>query len=75
MSSKHAKKKKEIPKYKPREKGRGNPLTTDYEYDADEWEFIQAVEKYKKEKKRPFPSFAELLGVAKGLGYKKDKTS
>ena len=34
-------------------------------------EFIQAVEAYKAEKGRSFPSWTEVLGILKSLGYRK----
>lgn len=41
------------------------------EYGEDEVEFMLAVEKYKREKRRPFPTSHEILAVAKSLGYRK----
>ena len=38
---------------------------------ADEIEFGRAIEKYKREHHRPWPTFAEVLQVAKSLGYEK----
>ncbi len=40
-------------------------------YDPDEEEFIRAMQKYMAEKKVRFPSFTEVLQVAKSLGYRK----
>jgi hypothetical protein len=40
-------------------------------YDDDETEFLKAVERYKRERRRPFPTLSELLGVLKGLGWRK----
>ncbi len=49
-----------------------SPLTyDDPEYDADDCEFMRAVEAYKKRTGRRFPSNCELLGIAKSLGYRK----
>ncbi len=39
--------------------------------DADDLEFIKAIEAYKEEKGRPFPSWSEVLKILKLLGYKK----
>ncbi|MEZ6194294.1 MAG: hypothetical protein R3F20_00990 [Planctomycetota bacterium] len=39
--------------------------------DADELEFIQALEDYKRRHERPFPSWSEVLHVLKSLGYAK----
>lgn len=41
------------------------------EYTDDEREFMLAVERYKREKRRPFPTCREILAVAKSLGYRK----
>ena len=42
------------------------------EYTEDEMQFMMAMEKYKREK-NPYPSYAEVLEVAKSLGYRKDQ--
>ena len=39
--------------------------------DGDALEFIQAVEKYRKDKGRPFPAWTEILQIVKSLGYRK----
>jgi hypothetical protein len=39
------------------------------EYDADEIEFLMAMELYRR--KRPFPTWTEVLKVLKSLGYRK----
>lgn len=44
------------------------------DYTADEIEFIKAMEAYKRRTKRKFPTFTEVLAVAKSLGYRKGKT-
>ena len=41
------------------------------EYSADEVEFMMAMEKFKREKKRPFPKCSEILEVLRSLGYRK----
>ncbi len=35
----------------------------------EEWEFCQAMERFKLETKNPFPSWSEALAILKGLGY------
>lgn len=45
--------------------------STDMPYSSEEFEFIQAVEAYKKQNKVKFPTFSEILAVAKALGYRK----
>jgi len=37
----------------------------------DQFEFLMAINKYKKVNKVPFPSFTEILEIAKALGYRK----
>lgn len=45
--------------------------TSDRHYDADEAEFLKAMERFKREHKRPFPSWSDTLAVLKGLGWRK----
>lgn len=37
----------------------------------EELEFIQAIEKFKRDNGQPFPSWSEVLGIVKKLGYRK----
>jgi hypothetical protein len=37
----------------------------------EEREFVEAVERYKRQTRRRFPSWSELLRLAKRLGYRK----
>ena len=39
------------------------------EMPADVLEFITAIERYKRTRQRPFPSWSEVLDVLKALGY------
>lgn len=48
-----------------------NPMTSEVDYAADEVEFMKAVERYKREHRRPFPTTREILAIVVGLGYKK----
>jgi hypothetical protein len=41
------------------------------DYSDAECEFILAMERYKRETRRRFPSWHEVLGVLKSLGYRK----
>lgn len=41
------------------------------DYTADELEFLRAMEAYRQVNRRPFPSFTEVLAVAKSLGYRR----
>ncbi len=40
-------------------------------YADEEREFLMAMDTYKREKNRPFPTWKEVLKVIKGLGYVK----
>ena len=40
--------------------------------DEEALEFIKAIEAYKEEKGRPFPSWTEVLLILKNLGYRRD---
>lgn len=42
---------------------------------TDEVEFIMAMDRYKREKCRPFPTWREVLAVLVSLGYKKESPS
>ena len=37
----------------------------------EQFEFLLAVNEYKKVNKRPFPTWTEVLDVIKALGYRK----
>ena len=41
------------------------------EMEADELEFMSAINEYKRRQDRPFPSWSEVLEVLKALGYRK----
>lgn len=43
------------------------------QYDADEIEFLQAMDRFKRT--RPFPTWTEVLQVLKSLGYRKVEPS
>lgn len=43
----------------------------DGDYTADELEFLKALDQYKRLHHRPHPTWAEVLAVAKSLGYRK----
>lgn len=48
-----------------------DPTTCERAYAADEMEFMQAVDRYKRASGRLFPTCSELLGVLRSLGYEK----
>jgi len=39
--------------------------------DSDVFEFISAIDEYKRKQGRPFPTWTEILGIVKQLGYRK----
>jgi hypothetical protein len=47
------------------------PHRPDHVFTDDEVEFLSAVEAYKKDNRRPFPSWCEILRVLRSLGYRK----
>lgn len=49
-----------------------DPTTCERDYDVAEIEFMQAMQSYKKDSGRMFPTWSEVLEVLKGLGYHKD---
>ena len=50
--------------------GMKHPVTSEVEYADEETEFMMTMERYKRENKRPFPTWREVLAVAKSLGYR-----
>ena len=41
------------------------------DYTADEIEFLMAMDRCKRERQRPFPTWPEVLAVVKSLGYRR----
>lgn len=41
------------------------------DYLPEELEFLMAIDRYKREMQRPFPTWKEVLDVAKSLGWRK----
>jgi hypothetical protein len=52
-----------------------NPTTSEIDYGADELEFLKAVDRYKRERHRPHPTWREILKVLVSLGYRKVATN
>ncbi|MFN5757192.1 MAG: hypothetical protein ACK54F_04275 [Planctomycetia bacterium] len=46
-----------------------DPTTCERDYGADEVEFMQAIERYKRTSGRMFPTCSEVLEVVRSLGY------
>jgi hypothetical protein len=41
------------------------------EMNDEQFIFLRAIEDYKRVNRRPFPSYTEVLEIAKALGYRK----
>ena len=55
------------------EQYRGNVRSiNEYPLDADELEFINAINAYRRAHDRPFPTWSEVLHVLRFLGYRKE---
>jgi len=48
-----------------------DPTTCERDYDEAETAFMKAMERYKRENRRPFPTWSEVLEVLISLGYRK----
>jgi hypothetical protein len=48
-----------------------DPTTCERDYTAEEIEFMNAMDRYRREAHRPFPTWSEVLEVLKSLGYRK----
>lgn len=48
-----------------------DPTTFEKAYTDDELEFMTAMQRFKVQSGKTFPSFGDVLGVARGLGYRK----
>jgi hypothetical protein len=49
-----------------------DPTTCERDYTADEVEFMRAMDEYKRNSGRQFPTWSEVLEVLRGMGYKRD---
>src|SRR3954447_17044831 len=48
-----------------------DPTTCERDYTDDESEFMKAMDRYKRENRRPFPTWSEVLEVLASLGYRR----
>lgn len=48
-----------------------HPVTSNREYTPDELEFMKALDKYKRDNRRPHPDWCEVMDVFRALGYRK----
>ena len=50
---------------------RVDPTTFEKQYADDELEFMNAMQRFKVQSGKTFPSHTDILGIAHGLGYRK----
>jgi hypothetical protein len=48
-----------------------DPTTCERDYTDDEINFMKAMDQYKRDNRRPFPTWSEVLEVLTALGYRK----
>jgi hypothetical protein len=48
-----------------------DPTTCERDYNDEETVFMKAMDRYKRENRRPFPTWSEVLEVLRALGYRK----
>ncbi len=48
-----------------------DPTTCEREYTDDEIGFMRAMDQYKRDNRRPFPTWSEVLEVLYSLGYRR----
>ena len=48
-----------------------DPTTCERDYTEDEILFMKAMDQYKRDNRRPFPTWSEVLEVLHALGYRK----
>jgi hypothetical protein len=48
-----------------------DPTTCERDYSDEETEFMKAMDRYKRENRRPFPTWSEVLEVLRSLGYRR----
>lgn len=48
-----------------------DPTTCERDYTDDEIEFMRAMDQYKRDNRRPFPTWSEVLQVLSALGYRR----
>jgi len=52
-----------------------SPLNDDALYSEEEFEFMMAIDAYKRNNRRPHPTWPEVLAIAVALGYRKCSTA
>jgi hypothetical protein len=48
-----------------------DPTTCERDYSDEEIEFMKSMDQYKRDNRRPFPTWSEVLEVLRALGYRK----
>jgi hypothetical protein len=48
-----------------------DPTTCERDYDDEEILFMRSMDQYKRDNRRPFPTWSEVLEVLRALGYRK----
>jgi len=48
-----------------------DPTTCERDYNNEEIDFMKAMDQYKRDNRRPFPTWSEVLEVLRALGYRK----
>lgn len=48
-----------------------DPTTCERDYTDEETDFMKAMDRYKRENRRPFPTWSEVLEVMRSLGYRR----
>ena len=48
-----------------------DPTTCERDYNDDEIIFMKAMDQYKRDNRRPFPTWSEVLEVVRALGYRR----
>lgn len=48
-----------------------DPTTCERDYNDDEIAFMKAMDQYKRDNRRPFPTWSEVLEVLRALGYRR----
>ena len=56
---------------KPERRRQVDPTTCERDYTEEEIAFMKAMDQYKRDNRRPFPTWSEVLEVLRALGYRK----
>jgi hypothetical protein len=48
-----------------------DPTTCERDYNEEEIAFMKAMDQYKRDNRRPFPTWSEVLEVLRALGYRR----